>query len=139
MAGTPSATAAKAATSTIPIVFQGGFDPIEVNVVASLSRPGGNVTGVTNFGLELGPKRLEVMHELLPSAKLFALLFNPDHPSSPRQLREMEEAARKFGVRIETASARWMDEFEAAFAATAKMQGHGLMVRSVNQDIHSHY
>jgi len=128
MAGIPSAAAAKAATSTIPIVFQGGFDPIEAGMVASLSRPGGNVTGVTNLGLELGPKRLEVMHELLPSAKLFALLFNPDHPSSPRQLREIQEAARKFDVRIETASARRMNEFEAAFAASAKMRADGLIV-----------
>jgi ABC-type uncharacterized transport system substrate-binding protein len=128
MAGTPSATAAKAATSTIPIVFQGGFDPIEAGVVVSLSRPGGNVTGVTNLGLELGPKRLEVLHELLPSAKLFALLFNRDHPSSPRQLREMEEAARKFGVRIEIVSARRTNEFEAAFAASVKMRADGLIV-----------
>ena len=106
LAGIPSAKAAKEATSTIPIVFQGGFDPVEIGLVASLSWPVEMPRGVTNLGLELGPKRLEVMRELLPAGKLFALIFNPDYPNAPRQLRDMQDAARKLGVRVETVAAR---------------------------------
>jgi ABC-type uncharacterized transport system substrate-binding protein len=90
VAGIPAATAARAATTTIPIVFQGGFDPVETGFVASLARPGGNLTGITNLGLGLGPKRLEVMRELLPAANVFALLVNPDHPNFEAQSRDMQ-------------------------------------------------
>ena len=128
LAGIPSAKAAKEATSTIPIVFQGGFDPVEIGLVASLSRPGGNATGVTNLGLELGPKRLEVMRELLPAGKLFALIFNPDYPNAPRQLRDMQDAARKLGVRVETVAARLASEFDAGFTAAVRTGADGLIV-----------
>jgi putative ABC transport system substrate-binding protein len=100
VSGMPAAAAARAATGAIPIVFQGGFDPVETGFVASLSRPGGNLTGISNLGLELGPKRLEVMHELLPAAKLFALLVNPDHPNADSQSRNMHAAARALGVQL---------------------------------------
>jgi putative ABC transport system substrate-binding protein len=79
--GTPSAVAAKAATTTIPIVFGVAVDPVEVGLVASLNRPGGNVTGVTNLNVEVGPKRLELLHELLPSITVIAVLVNPASPA----------------------------------------------------------
>src|SRR5947209_16658890 len=100
LGGIPAAQAAKAATISTPVVFEGGFDPVEIGLVATLSRPGGNVSGVTNLGVELGPKRLEVMHELLPAAKVFALLINPDHPNAEPQTREMQKAARLLGLEL---------------------------------------
>src|SRR5439155_8135899 len=98
LSGIPAAAAAKTATTTIPVVFSGAFDPVETGLVASLNRPGGNLTGVTSLGLELGPKRLEAMHELIPAAKVFALLINPDHPNTESQLREMQTAAGTLGL-----------------------------------------
>src|SRR5258707_240381 len=92
-AGSPRPATSKAATTTIPIVFTGGFDPVEIGLVASLSRPGGNLSGATSLALELVPKRLEVMRELLPAAKIIALLLNPDHPNAETQSREVQEAA----------------------------------------------
>lgn len=128
LSGIPSAKAAQAATTTIPVVFQGGFDPVEVGVVASLSRPGGNVTGITNLGLELGPKRLELMHELLPAAKTFALILNPDHPNFQTQSREMQAAAQAFGLDIKAIKARASNEFDAAFARAAEMRVDGVII-----------
>ena len=126
--GIPDVTAARAATATIPVVFQGGFDPVKIGLVASLSRPGGNITGISNLGLELGPKRLEVMHELIPAAKLFALLINPDHPNAESQLREMQTAARAFGVQLRIIPAPAVKDFEAAFAGLAQHGANGLVV-----------
>jgi putative ABC transport system substrate-binding protein len=128
IAGIPAARAAKAATTTIPVVFQGGFDPIEYKLVSSLSRPGGNVTGVSNLGLALGPKRLEIMHELLPAAKAIALIINPDHPNFQSQSREMQEAARGFGLEISTVSARAEHEFDGAFAKAAQMKSDAVVI-----------
>jgi putative ABC transport system substrate-binding protein len=128
LAGIPAATAAKAATATIPVVFQGGFDPVEIGLVASLARPGGNLTGVTNLGLELGPKRLEVMHELIPVAKVFALLINPDHPNAESQSREMQAAARALGLEIRIVHARAAQDFDAAFASLAQLGAAGLVI-----------
>jgi putative ABC transport system substrate-binding protein len=128
LSGIPAAKAAKAATTTIPVVFQGGFDPVELGLVASMSRPGGNITGVTNLGLELGPKRLEVMHELLPAVKTFALIMNPDHPNYSVQSREMLAAARTFGVEVSIIQARTLNEFDAAFAKAVQIGAGGLII-----------
>src|SRR5262245_11925746 len=87
--GSPSAPAAKATTTTIPIVFIIGFDPVEVGLVTSLNRPGGNLTGVTVLGVELGSKRLELLHELAPTANIVAALVNPDTPAAETQSTEL--------------------------------------------------
>jgi putative tryptophan/tyrosine transport system substrate-binding protein len=89
---TPAALAAKAATTTIPIVFEMGNDPVGLGLVASLNRPGGNVTGVTNLNVEVGPKQLELLHELVPTASVMALLVNSTDPAMPKQ---MQEASRR--------------------------------------------
>jgi putative ABC transport system substrate-binding protein len=127
-AGIPAALAAKAATTTIPIVFQGGFDPVEIGLVASLNRPGGNLTGATSLGLELGPKRLEAMHELIPAAKVIALLINPDHPNAASQSREMQTAARALGLEVRIVQARAANEFDAAFVSLTHVGADGLVI-----------
>jgi len=99
--GTPSALAAKAATATIPIVFGVAVDPVEVGLVASLNRPGGNLTGVTNLNAEVGPKRLELLHELLPAATIIAVLVDPTNPTLAEAfLPDLQAAARALGVRL---------------------------------------
>jgi putative ABC transport system substrate-binding protein len=91
--GGPAARAAKAATTTIPIVFAMANDPIELGLVASLNRPGGNLTGVTNLNLEVGPKRLELLHEVVPKAGITAVLVNPTNPNAATQSRDLQPAA----------------------------------------------
>ena len=100
--------AAKAATTTIPIVFSVAVDPVEVGLVASLNRPGGNLTGVTNLGVEVGPKLLEVLHEMVPSATNMALLVNPTNPSiAEPSSRGVQAAARALGISsMQAANAR---------------------------------
>jgi putative ABC transport system substrate-binding protein len=127
-AGIPAAAAAKSATTTIPIVFQGGFDPVETGFVTSLNRPGGNLTGVTNLGLEIGPKRLEVLHQLMPAAKAIALLINPDHPNAESQSNDMQSAGRALGLQVPIVYARAVNEFDAAFEGVAKIGADGLVV-----------
>jgi putative ABC transport system substrate-binding protein len=95
---TPGALAAKASTTTIPIVFQIGGDPVQLGLVASLNRPGGNITGVTNLTVEVGPKRLELLHELMPAATVFALIVNPTNPLTQIESRDLLEAARVLGL-----------------------------------------
>jgi putative ABC transport system substrate-binding protein len=99
--GTPSVLAAKSATSTIPIVFSSG-DPIEGGVIASLSRPGGNLTGVSAMNTEMTPKRLELLSELVPQAKVIALLVNPNTAVAERIIREVQEAARAKRLQLHT-------------------------------------
>jgi putative ABC transport system substrate-binding protein len=123
-----AAYAAKAATSTIPIVFLIGGDPVKQGLVATLNRPGGNVTGVTNLNRELLPKRLEVLHELLPSARTIAVLFNPTNPIAGAQSREAEAAARTLGVQLHTLHASSEGDFDAAFARMAQLKADGLVI-----------
>jgi putative tryptophan/tyrosine transport system substrate-binding protein len=132
LAGLPSARELKKATTTIPVVFQGGFDPIENGLVISFNRPGGNVTGAVNLNVELGPKRLELMHELLPDAKVFAMLVNPNHPLAERQASDMQAAAQKFGLQLRVLNARNESELNAAFASAVEQRAGGLVIANMN-------
>jgi putative ABC transport system substrate-binding protein len=113
---TAAARAAKAATQSIPIVFLVGSDPVQAGLVASLNRPGGNLTGVTVLGGELAPKRLEILHETVPSATLVAHLINPTNPVfTDAESREVQAAARILGLRVLTLNASSSSEIEVAF------------------------
>jgi putative ABC transport system substrate-binding protein len=113
---TPSALAAKSATATIPIIFSVGTDPVSLGLVASLNRPGGNVTGVTFLAQELTAKRLELLHQIVPTATLIGFLANPSGPQTEAELREVETAARILGVRLTILNATTPSEIETAFA-----------------------
>jgi putative ABC transport system substrate-binding protein len=128
MGGIPSARAAKSATITIPIVTQGAFDPVETRIVASLNRPGGNITGVTNLGVALGPKRLELMYQLLPQATIFGLLVNPTHPATESQSREIRAAAGVLGRQLRVVNAAAVEDFDRAFASLAPLGVKALIV-----------
>jgi putative tryptophan/tyrosine transport system substrate-binding protein len=127
---TAAATAAKAATQTIPIVFTGGVDPVAFGLVASLNRPGGNITGVINLGTVLAAKRLEVLHELVPAASLFAVLINPNSPITAFETNELQAAAGILGMRLLIVNAVVPDEFSAAFAILVQQKAGALLVTS---------
>jgi putative tryptophan/tyrosine transport system substrate-binding protein len=116
--GTNSCVAAKNATSSIPIVFMGVGDPVGFGLVASLARPGGNLTGFSNLAVELGPKRLELLSELVPQAKVIALLLNPKDPNVELRIRSMVEAARAKEVQLHILKAGTESEIDAAFASS---------------------
>ena len=119
--GVPGALAAKATTSTIPIVFEMGADPVAMGLVASLSRPGGNVTGVTSLNAEVAPKRLELLHELVPAATRFGLLVNPTNPkNAAATTSELESAARRLGLGLDVLNASAEQDFDGVFAAAAR-------------------
>ena len=120
--GPPSAQAAKIATATIPITFVVGTDPVELGLVASLARPGGNLTGVSMMMTELNAKRLELLSELVPQARVIALLVNPNYPGAEGIMREVQEAARATGVQVLILKARTEGEIDAAF--TTLVQRH---------------
>src|SRR5256886_7144522 len=115
--GTASAGAAKAATGEIPIVFGTGADPVELGLVASLNRPGGNVTGVTSLINTLGAKRLELLRELVPSAKVIGVLINPRNPTSQSQTADVQAAARAHGIELMIEDAGSDRDIEAAFTS----------------------
>jgi putative ABC transport system substrate-binding protein len=127
-AGAPAALAAKAATQTIPILFYVGFDPVQIGLVASLARPGGNMTGVAGLFSETGEKRLELLHEMVPAATSIAVLFNSSYraivgnPSLPRS------GARSLGLRLEVVDARRQSDIEPAFAKMAQQRVDAVMV-----------
>ena len=126
---TPAALAAKAATTTIPVIFFTAGDPVALGLVASLSRPGGNLTGATSLGGQLAPKRLELLHQLVPAATTFALMVNPTNPSiAQANAREMQEAARALGVQVHVIEAGSEKDFEPAFASLAAMRAGGLVI-----------
>ena len=128
LGGLPPALAAKAATSTIPIVFQMGVDPVEAGLVASLNRPGGNITGVSNLNVELGPKRLELLHELVPTATVIALLVNPTNPNAEGLTRDLRAAARTLGLQLHVLHASMERDFDAVFASLAQLTAGGLII-----------
>jgi putative ABC transport system substrate-binding protein len=125
----PAAKAAKAATETIPIVFTVGFDPVEVGLVASLNRPGGNVTGLSILDVELGPKRLELLHELVPKATNVAALVNPTDRARATAISEnMQAAAPKMGLQLQVLYASMDSEIDAVFANLAQQQTGALVI-----------
>jgi putative tryptophan/tyrosine transport system substrate-binding protein len=128
VAGVPAALAAKAATRTIPIVFSIGIDPVALGLVASLNRPGGNITGIAGLGGELGAKRLELIHELVPGANLIGVLLNPANPSTDSQIREMQTAAQVLGVRLQIVHASAERDFDAAFATLLELRAGALVI-----------
>ena len=131
VAGTPPALAAKAATSTIPIVFVTAGDPIAVGLVASLSRPGGNITGAISLAVELGAKQLEILSELVPTANVIALLVNPTNPTNADTLsRELEAAARIRSVELHVLHASAESEFDAAFMTLGRLGAGALVIGS---------
>jgi putative tryptophan/tyrosine transport system substrate-binding protein len=126
--GIPPTRAAKSATSTIPIVFAVGTDPVEDGLVASLARPGGNLTGVTFMMTELNSKRLELLTELVPQARVIALLVNPNNPSAERTMRDVQEAARAKGVQLLILKAGTESEIDAAFVSFVQQHAGALLV-----------
>jgi len=126
---TPAAIAAKAATATIPVLFQIGSDPVAAGLVASLARPGGNVTGVTSMNTELGPKRLELLHELIPKAKIVALLVNPTSPLiADTVARDLQTASHNLGLQLHVLNANSEHDFDTVFAALAQMRVDALVI-----------
>jgi putative ABC transport system substrate-binding protein len=128
-ANTPAALAAKAATTTIPIVFEMAGDPVRLGLVAGLDRPGGNVTGVTNFSIDVMPKRLQLLHEIVPAAKVVALLVNPANPAVAEiQLREVRSAAHTFGLGLHVLNASTERDFEVIFANLVQLRANALVI-----------
>ena len=126
---TPAVLAAQAATTTIPIVFEVGSDPVRLGLVTNLNRPGGNITGVTSLIVEVAPKRLELLHELLPTAKAMALLVNPaDRALAQAQAREVLSAARNRGLELHVLNVRSEGDFDAVFADIKRLRVGGLVI-----------
>ena len=129
LGNTASALAAKAATSTIPIVFRIAADPIEVGLVASLARPGGNLTGITTLGAELGPKQLALLHEVVPAASVVALVINPTNPAlAETQSRVLQAAARTLGLSLHVLNASTDRDFDPVFASLAKLRAGAVVI-----------
>ena len=126
---TQAALAAKAAPATIPVVFEMGADPIRLGLVGSLNRPGGNITGVTTLGLEVAPKRLELLHELIPTASVIALLVDPSDPDNAEVHRSSGlSAARAFGLKFPVLTASTERDFDQVFASLGQLQAGGLVI-----------
>jgi ABC-type uncharacterized transport system substrate-binding protein len=125
---TPAVRAAKAATGSIPIVFTTIADPVQIGFVASLSRPGGNVTGATLLSVEVGPKLVELLNAAVPSASTMVLLVNPTNPNAETQSRSIKEAALKLGLNLHVLTASIERDFDAAFAKLAELQASALII-----------
>jgi putative tryptophan/tyrosine transport system substrate-binding protein len=126
--GTPAAFAAKEATSTIPTVISVGIDPVQLGLVGSLNRPGGNVTGTAVLTVELGAKKLEMLHELLPTAAAIALLVNPTNPNVESETRVVQDAARLLGLHLHVLHASTESQIDAAFGAVVELRASALIV-----------
>jgi putative ABC transport system substrate-binding protein len=129
---TPAAKAAKAATTTIPVVFGTIADPVQIGLVASLNRPGGNMTGVSLLGVTVGPKLLEQLHEAVPSAAVVALLVNPTNPNAATESRTVQEAAQRLGVQLHVLNASDASDFDPAFVKLHDLHVATLMI---SQDV----
>jgi len=125
---TPAAKAAKQATTTIPIVFTTISDPVQIGFVGSLSRPGGNVTGVTLLSVEVGPKLLELLRGAAPSATVLGLLVNPTNPNAESQVKNTQAAALRLGLQLQVLNASAESEFDAAFVKLRELQVGGLII-----------
>ena len=126
---TPAALAAKAATTTIPIVFEMASDPVQLGLVASLNRPGGNVTGVTQTNLEIAPKLLELLRELVPTASAIALLVNPANPTvAETNTKQLQAAARALGLELHVLNASTEHDFDGVFAKLIQLRAGGLVI-----------
>jgi putative ABC transport system substrate-binding protein len=124
-----AALAAKAATTTIPVVFEAGVDPVAVGLVRSLNRPEGNITGITSMNIEFNPKRLELLHELVPEAKSFAVLVNPTNPvSANAAMKDLEGPSRALGLQLHVLNASADREIESVFAKLAQLKVGGLII-----------
>jgi putative ABC transport system substrate-binding protein len=127
--GNEAVLAAKKATTTIPIVFATASDPVAVGFVSSLNRPGGNVTGATFLGMELMPKRLQLLHELVPSATIVALLVNPTNPTSAEPItRDLQMAARSLGLQLHVLQASTERDFDTAFETLVQLRARALVI-----------
>jgi putative ABC transport system substrate-binding protein len=126
--GSPAALVAKARVSTIPVVFQVGVDPVEIGLVSSLARPGGNITGVTMLAVELGSKRLELIKEVVPAARKIVLLINPNSSGSPILQRDMKSAVAVMGVELDLVYAGAEREIEDAFARIQQVKPDALII-----------
>jgi putative ABC transport system substrate-binding protein len=128
--GAPAALAAKSATATIPIVFEMGADPIAMGLVGSLNRPGGNLTGISSLNVEVTPKRLEILHELVPTTAVVAVLINPTSPTADSQLRGLQAAARALGLQLHVLHAGTERDFDTVFVTLLQLRAGGLVVAS---------
>jgi putative ABC transport system substrate-binding protein len=125
---TPAALVAAKATKTIPVVFTSGSDPVELGLVTNIARPGGNVTGATQITMEVGPKRVELLHQLLPKATVVAIAVNPDNAAvATVQIQHAQDAARALGLKLEVIRARTEEEFDKALADLPQRAG-GLVI-----------
>jgi putative ABC transport system substrate-binding protein len=115
-------------STTIPIVFSTGVDPVALGLAASLNRPGGNLTGVTTLGIELEPKRLELLHGVVPTATIIGALVNRTHPNVETQLSELQAAARALGLKLHILDASTERDFDTVFARLAELQAGGLVI-----------
>jgi putative tryptophan/tyrosine transport system substrate-binding protein len=128
-ASTPGALAAKAATSTIPIVFYIGLDPVELGLVASLHHPGGNITGVTGWNVAVGPKRLELLHEVIPKATVIGLLVNPSSPDlADADSREQQAAAQTLGLKFDVLHASTERDLDSVFSTLVEQRIGGVVI-----------
>jgi putative ABC transport system substrate-binding protein len=130
--GTPATLAAKAATTSIPIVSAIGSDPVALGLVASLSRPGANVTGIAVLTAELGPKRLEMLHELIPNAAAFGVLVDPAYPATPSIIADLQAAARTLGLQLVIVNARTDRDLEPAFATFSQQRVGAVLISNGN-------
>ena len=128
--GAPVALAAKSVTATIPVVFEMGGDPVALGVVRSLNRPEGNLTGVSSLSVALGPKRIELLHEMLPTAATIAVVVNPTSPTADAQRANMDEAAKRLNLRLHVLHASTEQEFGAVFDALPQIGASGLAFTS---------